>query len=726
VNAIISGRAGLAVVKDGTSARTLYIDEAGEISERQIPVPGSLLRDVEDLELFDGITENRVWELLTRARQREDALHMTLILLSERSSQGIRTEAAEALNSLLDDEGQIQQAVERTLYAVPLPPTANVNAAKAACEQTASHRALAMLSRLTARQPYITDIRQEWDGLASAFASREEFSQFQVVLVWEGLFRELVESLASDADLNHFVFSALSNERVGRQKNHRAVICDWVAKWRAEGIATSTSVPDTLTDEEESVECGGGGAIARRPRAEDALARVARRKAFIVRTLRQHRIGSARQYIDDLIRYQESASDSEHICMSLCDLATEARDVGLHDLQLELVDRALDYKTGDVVAQSQRADTLKSLNRLPEALKAYEQAMAQHREDVVAMSGYAEVLKSLNKLPEALKAYEQAMAQHPENVVAKTGYAEVLKSLNRLPEALEAYERAMAQHPENVVAKTGYAEVLKSLNRLPEALEAYERAMAQHRENVVAMNGYAEVLKSLNRLPEALKAYEQAMAQHREDVVAMSGYAEVLKSLNRLPEALEAYERAMAQHPENVVARNGASCVLAALGLWEQALALLPQSEPVTEQDWIAYHIHGMIHLRRGEVDRAITIFEHGVAHDPRPTSREYYRTALAAACLCKREYERAARVLDEVTSPALQYPANVLRLHAFGEQGDCERTTEIYSQLPQNPEPIVAELQQELHRRYVLFTTPEHDEDWIFDKETHYILLAA
>ena len=557
-------------------------------SEGHAPLPGSLLRDVDDLELFNNVTANRVRQLLARPRQREDALQMVLILLSQRSSQAVRAEAAGVLNELLNDDGQIQEAVERTLYAVPLPPTANVKAAMAACEQTASGRALAMLSKLTARQPYITDIRQEWDSLASAFASREEFSQFQVVLVWEGIFRELVESLASDVDLDRFIFLALSNDRVARQRNHRAVIGEWVGKWRPEGYTTSAQVIDIL-DEVESDEHRHRNPVTRRPKADEALSRVVRQKAFIVQTLRQQRISSARQYIDDLIRYQERASDNEHICMSLCDLATEARDVGLHDLQLELVERALGYKADDVVAQSQRADTL----------------------------------------------------------------------------------------------------------------------------------------KALNRLPEALEAYEQAMAQHPEDVVAMTGYAEVLKALNRLPEALEAYKQAMAQHPEDVVARTGASCVLAALGLWEQALALLPQSEPVTEQDWIAYHIRGMIHLRRGEVDRATAIFGHGVAHNPMPTSREYFRTALAAACLRRREYDRAARVLDEVTSPALQTPANVLRLHAFGEQGARDQTPGIYAQLPQNAEPFLVELQEELNRRYVLCDVRHHDEQWVCDREAQYLLMT-
>jgi tetratricopeptide (TPR) repeat protein len=624
MNAIISGRAGLAVMTEGTSVRTLCLDEAGGISERDIPIPGHLLRDVDDLELFNGVTLDQVRELLAYARRREDGLHMILVLLGQRSSLEVREEAASVLDELLNDGGRTQEAVERTLYAVPLPPAANVDAALGACEQANSQRSLAMVSKLIARQPYIADVRQQWNSLVSLFASREDFLRFQSVLVWEGFFRELVESLALDADLNSFVFRALSNSRIAREKNHRVVIRDWVAGWRVEEVVPPTSTTDEAEREPDSDECERAEPGARRPKAKDTLARIARRKAFIVSALRQHRIGSANQYIDDLIKYQKGVSDDEHICKSLCDLAVEARNLGLHDLQLHLVERALEFKADDIVAKSQRADTLKALNRLPEALEAYEKAMAQHPEDVVAMNGYAEVLKALNRLPEALEAYEKAMAQHPEDVVAKTGYAEVLKALNRLPEALEAYEKAMAQHPENAVAKTG------------------------------------------------------------------------------------------------------ASCVLAALGLWDRALVLLPESGPVTEHDWIAYHVRGMIHLRQGEIDEAIRIFEYGVAHNPRLVSREYFRTALAVAHLRRREYRRAARVLDEVTSPMLQSAANILRLHAFGATGDCERTVEIYKQLPQNPQPILAELQEELHRRYVLFASPQHDEEWVLDKETDYILLAA
>ena len=57
---------------------------------------------------------------------------------------------------------------------------------------------------------------------------------------------------------------------------------------------------------------------------------------------------------------------------------------------------------------------------------------------MVAKNGYAEVLKAMNRLPEALAAYDEARREHPESVVAKNGQACVLAALRRYGEALEA------------------------------------------------------------------------------------------------------------------------------------------------------------------------------------------------------------------------------------------------------------------------------------------------
>ena len=130
----------------------------------------------------------------------------------------------------------------------------------------------------------------------------------------------------------------------------------------------------------------------------------------------------------------------------------------------------------------------------------------------------------------------------------------------------------------------------------------------------------------------------------------------------------EIYQETMESHPEDVVARNGMCGVLLALGRYDEALEKLPIGNLTTLSDWIGYHIRGMIMLKKGDLNEAVRIFERGAKDNPIPSSREYFRGALAVARLRRREFDKASELLNEVTLPVLQPVVNLLRVHAFGE----------------------------------------------------------
>src|SRR6185503_8709099 len=289
-----------------------------------------------------------------------------------------------------------------------------------------------------------------------------------------------------------------------------------------------------------------------------------------------------------------------------------------------------------------------------------------------------------------------------------------------------AYEEAIREHPENVFAKNGRAEVLKALGQLPAALTAYEEAIREHPENVVAKTGRAEVLKALGQLPAALTAYEEIIKEHPENVVAKNGRAEVLKAQDQLPAALTAYEEVIKEHPENGVAKNGRSCVLAELNRHEEALESLPKVDPVTIEEWIRYHIRGMILLRLGKISEAIGIFNHGLQNSPFVSTKDYFKSALALSWLRGRKYKEAEEVLDAVSSPLLQPSANVIRIHVFGAQGNPERARQAYEKLEATPHLLADELTQELHHQYILREKPTKDEEWVFEREVRVLLRAA
>jgi tetratricopeptide (TPR) repeat protein len=235
---------------------------------------------------------------------------------------------------------------------------------------------------------------------------------------------------------------------------------------------------------------------------------------------------------------------------------------------------------------------------------------------------------------------------------------------------------------------------------------------------VVAKNGRAETLRALNQLPEALAAYDETIAAHPENVVAKTGRAEVYKALGRLDEALAAYDAVLAYNADDSFARNGRSGVLLALRRYDEALESLPDENPVTPGDWIGYHIRGMVLLRTRRIDVAVQIFEHGVREDPIPLSKEYFRSALAVACLRLRDFARAESALEGISTPLLQPQANVLRFHTFGALGKHAAATAAYEKLSDKPWFIPDELVTELHRKYILKEEPRHDDDWIIEQE--------
>jgi tetratricopeptide (TPR) repeat protein len=425
--------------------------------------------------------------------------------------------------------------------------------------------------------------------------------------------------------------------------------------------------------------------------------------------------------------YEQAVKDFPQEVFARTGRAEVLRELGRLEEALQAYEQTANDFPQNAVARNGRAEVLRDLGRLEEALQAYGQAANDFPQNAVARTGRAEVLRDLGRLEDALQAYEQTAKDFPQDAVARNGRAEVLRELGRLEDALQAYELTAKDFPQNAFARTGRAEVLRDLGRLEEALQAYELTANHFPQNVVARTGRAEVLRDLGRLEEALQAYDQTANDFPQDAFARTGRAVVLRDLGRLEDALQAYELAINDFPHDEVARNGRATVLVALGHWDEALSRLPDRPPVTEGEWIAYHIRGMILLRTGKLDSAIQIFEDGAARNPRPKDRDYFRTALALARLRQKHPAEAVEVLEETSAPEMASPADLLRLHSFGLLSRLDRAADAYDRLGEAAErrSDVREVREELHRRYLAHLPPQHSDDWLIEQETA-ILLAA
>ena len=757
MNAVISGTAGKALLIEGESLTSFDVDDPSERAVRRQSDLPYLFGEGRDLRLIKDADLDSIIKELKTETDFTLALDLTLLSLDYELEGEIRKEAIQDLDGLLDDN-ELTKRLEGIMYARPLPDEADLDGALEHCDEFRSAKTFAFFDTLGQRQHLINKVSAAWDVIPTKFFSDYEHkSNFQNIAVRAGLFRSLVLILEGSGTISEFLVGSGLNPSIQQLRNYRQILPVWCAPFRTSSETLQVGPEDQESETEVTPRRRHGRRIGLNRRA--VLREVNKKKGMISAAIQRRELGRVQELVDDLVSFQRSSGETEHLAKSLCDLAMEAKELGMFSLQLQLTERSIGEVPDDAwswaqygdallrlrrfaealtafeqsetfgegpVAKTGRAEVLKAQGRLDDALVGFDEVIRQHPEQVVAKAGRAEVLKAQGRLDDALAAYDEVIRQHPEQVVAKAGRAEVLKAQGRLDDALAAFDEVIRQHPEQVVAKAGRAEVLKAQGRLDDALAAFDEVIRQHPENAVAKTGRAEVLKAQGRLDDALVGFDEVIRQHPENAVAKAGRAEVLKAQGRLDDALAAFEEVIIGHPENRVARTGRLSMFALTGRYDDALSTLTMVEPSSLDDWVDYHILGMIRLRTGRMAEAIRIFDNGVRRNPWPSSKDYFSRALALAWLRGHEFKKAGQALEEVKAPQLQPAANVLRIHAFGGQGNVERAMSAYESLSSVPQLRSDELTQELHHQFILRQPPRRNDEWLIDHEARLLILAA
>ena len=588
MKAVISGRSGVAIISHQGNLLSLNLDAPDKLIPRQSHEIKFLLGDANDLEFVEDTNHEQLKRRLKSSYQAAYALDLMLFVLDSELSAETRSEAASELEHLLA-EPAISNHLESVLYAHPLPQDADLAGAFHHSEMTQAARTIAWLQELERLQPIIARSFSAWESLPlDIFGNSEQKKDFQRLAVRLGLFRSLVQAIEQQKDVNTVLIDAGLNREISQKHNHRQILQQWLAPFRS-ATSTQTIRPERESAHKESAKKKGKQKKASKSYDRtQVLQNVQNTKARILEFMRKRDFARVGNLIEELLEYHQQYGGQQYAVRSLCDLAMEAKNLGLHKLQLELTQRSVGLKVDDGWSWAQYGDALLIANQLDEAMKAYENALS-----------------------------------------------------------------------------------------------------------------------------------------FGQGAVAKNGRAEVLKALGQFDRALDAYQAVIAEHPLDQVARNARSCVLAALGRYGEAIEALTEF-PATEEEWIGYHILGMIFLRQGKLEESLAVFHHGVNDVPWPTSREYFRTALAVASLQLNDFKQASEILAQVQTPQLQPVVNVLQFHAFGAQGNRELATDFYRRVQANPPLFSGELTEELNRQFILRQPAQRDPIWIRDQESNLLLLAA
>jgi CheY-like chemotaxis protein len=221
MNAVISGRAGVAVLLQDDQLFSLELDKPGELIPRRPDEYHLLIGEGTDLEFLEEVDPTAAWQRLEHAVCREEALDVSVLLLDGELTEAIRTQAAADLEECLAAPGAID-SLEAVLYAAPLPATADLPGALR-CAQNQVQSVLPFLRRLEAQQPAIRLTRHAWEALPeSLFAGADERRDALTMCLRAGLFRDVARALAESRSPGSHVMQVLDT-RPGLDRFRKAL-----------------------------------------------------------------------------------------------------------------------------------------------------------------------------------------------------------------------------------------------------------------------------------------------------------------------------------------------------------------------------------------------------------------------------------------------------------------------------------------------------------------------
>ena len=375
-----------------------------------------------------------------------------------------------------------------------------------------------------------------------------------------------------------------------------------------QGVASPMPLQQDATDLDAYVAYRHGKDLYEQPRTLDSLAQVV---AFYQQALE--------------IDPQYAAAHA-----GLCDTYVARFDLSNAASDIEAAEKACSAALAAsprlFMVHASLGDLYRRTGRLAEAERAYRTALDANPNDVAAMNGLARVYVSRQQHPAAEQLLQKAIATQPGNWRTLNNYGSQLFAHGQYTQSADVFRQVVALDPANHQARGNLGAALMMAGEFSAAKVVYEEAL-EIQEYRTAYSNLGVLYYYLWDFPKSVATHRKAVELSPEDATKWINLADALHFAGRESEARKAFSRSaelaeqrLAVDPMDADTTFMYAWALHMLGRWQEAREALDKGLALAEDDPYGLYYAGLIELRSGEKDEALSSFRKAVEKGYPPT----------------------------------------------------------------------------------------------------------
>ena len=208
------------------------------------------------------------------------------------------------------------------------------------------------------------------------------------------------------------------------------------------------------------------------------------------------------------------------------------------------------------------------------AIELLNRAIQQNPRNALAYLNRANTLKALGDIEQAIANYKQAVAIHPEYAEAYVNLGIALQEIQQADQALSFYRKAIALKPDFAEAFFALGNALQDCGQTEAAVLSLQEATRLRPGFAAAYCNLGNLFKELGRFDDAVAVFAEAIRAQPDFAVAHCNLGNVQKEMQQFRMAIASYSRATALNPDFAEAHWNRALVHLLLGEFEAAWPL--------------------------------------------------------------------------------------------------------------------------------------------------------